>query len=154
VADEKVSESSRRAEERVIRMVTFSDTELARLNTNPLYQAVGIRLVSLSQGVARSELRPQAAMCWPTSGRPHGGILFTLLDTTMAFAALSNGPAGASCATVDCSVQYTAPADHGPFSCEATTRSKSARTAFIRAEITDQQGVVVALAQGTFRLFT
>jgi uncharacterized protein (TIGR00369 family) len=131
----------------------FSDTKLFELNENAFYKAVGIRLKVVADGAGESILDPRPAMCWPNDGRPHGGVLFTLLDTTMAFAAISNGDDGTGCGTVDCSIQYPAPADHGPFSCRAATTSKTSRTVFIRGDVTDRHGVVVAFAQATFRLF-
>ncbi len=71
----------------------------------------------------------------------------------MAFAALSNASEGSDCATVDCSIQYTAPARHGSFICRVATASKTGRTAFVRGEIADAHGAPVALAQATFRIF-
>jgi uncharacterized protein (TIGR00369 family) len=134
--------------------MTFSDEKLLELNGNPFYDAVGIRLERVGEGSAEAVLEPKHEMCWPSAGRPHGGVLFTVLDTTMAFAAISNGVEGSGCATVDCNIQYTAPADHGPFVCRVATTSKNARTIFIRGEVLDSRGVVVALAQATFRLFS
>jgi uncharacterized protein (TIGR00369 family) len=131
----------------------FSVVKIAELNENSLYKAVGIRLKQVADGAGESVLDPLPAMCWPNEGRAHGGVLFTLLDTTMAFAAISNGAEGSGCATVDCNIQYTAPADHGPFSCRVATMSKTTRTVFVRGEVLDRHGMVVALAQGTFRLF-
>lgn len=131
----------------------FSDETLARHNANPLYRTTGIRLHSVFDGQAVSSLAPESSVCWPTPGQPHGGIVFTVMDTTMAFAALSNGEEGSGSATVDCSIQYTAPARQSPFQCQARTVSRTGRTAFVRAELVDAQGAVVALAQGTFRLF-
>jgi len=133
--------------------VRFTDETLARHNANPLYRTTGIRLQSVADGQAASSLAPEQPMCWPTPGQPHGGIVFTVMDTTMAFAALSNGEEGSGSATVDCSIQYTAPARQAPFQCRAHTVSRTGRTAFVRAELTDAQGTMVALAQGTFRLF-
>jgi uncharacterized protein (TIGR00369 family) len=131
----------------------FSSINIVELNDNPFYKAVGIRLKVVADGAGESTLDPLPEMCWPSAGRPHGGVLFTLLDTTMAFAAISNGDEGTGCGTVDCSIQYPAPADHGPFNCRAATTSKTSRTVFIRGEVTDRHGIVVALAQATFRLF-
>lgn len=130
----------------------YSPDRIARFNDNPLYAALGIRLESVADGTARSVLTPQAQVCWPTDGQPHGGILFTTLDTTMAFAALSYADEDSGCATVDCSIQYPAPARDGPFSCLAQTTRSTGRTVFIRAEIRDRSDAVVALAQGSFRI--
>lgn len=125
---------------------------IARYNDNPLYRTIGIRLEEVVDGRARATLAPSAAVCWPTPGQPHGGILFTIMDTTMAFAALSTADHDSGCATVDCSIQYPAPATHGPFVCQAVTTRKAGRTVFIRAEILDARDALVAIAQATFRI--
>lgn len=130
----------------------FDPDQLARLNDNPLYRTIGIRIEALGAGEARSVMQPQAQVCWPSQG-PHGGILFTLMDTTMAFAAMTHAGEGGACATVDCSIQYAAPARAAPFHCHARTAHRAGRTVFMRAEITDAQGAPVAFAQGSFRLF-
>ena len=131
----------------------YTDDDIAGFNDSPLYRTLGISLLSCSAGTARSVLRPTPEVCWPTPGQPHGGILFTILDTSMAFAAISSAEQAVGCATVDCSVQYPAPARDAPFACHVTTVSSAGRTAFVRAELLDAKGVPVALAQATFRLF-
>lgn len=130
----------------------YTPEAIDRYNDNPLYGAIGIRLEEVADGNARATLAPLAQVCWPTEGQPHGGILFTTLDTTMAFAALSTADEDSGCATVDCSIQYPAPARHGPFRCQATTVRKTGRTVFVRAEILDAHETPVALAQATFRI--
>lgn len=130
----------------------YTDDDIARLNDNPLYRTLGIRLIACRDGHAHARLEPTPQVCWPTADQPHGGILFTVLDTSMAFAAISSVEAAIGCATVDCSIQYPAPARNGPFECRVATLRTTGRTAFVRAELTDAQGVPVALAQATFRL--
>jgi uncharacterized protein (TIGR00369 family) len=131
----------------------FTEVQIAELNDNPFYESIGIRMRSVGEGSAVAVLDPRVEMCWPNAGRPHGGVLFTVLDTTMAFAAISTGDVGSGCATVDCGIQYTAPADDGPFTCTVATTSKTSRTVFIRGEVRDCRDTVVALAQATFRVF-
>lgn len=131
----------------------YSDEDLARFNDSPLYRTLGIRLLSCAQGQVRSRLTPTPEVCWPDPAQPHGGILFTILDTSMAFAAISSADEAVGSATVDCSVQYPAPARHGPFECQVSTMRSTGRTVFVRAELIDARGEPVALAQGTFRLF-
>nr|WP_238344346.1 PaaI family thioesterase [Ramlibacter lithotrophicus] len=113
---------------------------------------MGIRIEHCGGGQARATLAPTANACWPSPGSPHGGVLFTVIDTTMAWAAMSLAGPGESVATVDCSIQYPAPATHGPFTCEAASLRKTGRTVFMRAEILDGRAGVVALGQGTFRI--
>lgn len=130
----------------------FPADTLARLNDNPLYHALGIRVDHCHDGNARSTLRPTATACWPSPASPHGGVLFTVIDTTMAWAAMSLAGAGETVTTVDCSIQYPAPATQGPFTCDATSLRKTGRTIFVRAGIVDGRGDIVALGQATFRI--
>ena len=130
----------------------FSADTLARLNDNPLYHALGIRIDRCHGGNARSTLAPTVSACWPSRDSPHGGVLFTVIDTTMAWAAISLTEAGQNVTTVDCSIQYPAPATHSPFTCDASSVRKTGRTVFVRAEIADCRGGVVALGQATFRI--
>jgi uncharacterized protein (TIGR00369 family) len=132
--------------------VEFPADTLAGLNDNPLYRALGIRIDRCHDGHARSTLAPTANACWPAPDSPHGGVLFTLVDTTMAWAAMSLAAVGESVATVDCSIQYPAPAIHGAFTCSAGSLRKTGRTVFVRAEVADSRGGIVALAQATFRI--
>ncbi|HPU50835.1 MAG TPA: PaaI family thioesterase [Burkholderiaceae bacterium] len=125
---------------------------LARLNDNPLYRVIGIQLHEAIDGQARSTLTPDPQVCWPSAGQPHGGILFTVMDTTMAFAVMSVAEPDRGCATVDCSIQYPAPARHGPFVCTAVAAKKAGRTVFVRGDIMDAHGTVVAFGQATFRI--
>ena len=130
----------------------FSANTLTRLNDNPLYHSMGIRIDHCHDGNARSTLTPTVNACWPSLDNPHGGVLFTVIDTTMAWAAMSLTDVGKGVTTVDCSIQYPAPATHGPFTCDATSVRKTGRTVFVRAEIVDCRGGIVALGQATFRI--
>jgi uncharacterized protein (TIGR00369 family) len=133
--------------------VEFPPDSLTRLNDNALYHALGIRIDDCHGGNARSTLTPTASACWPSPDSPHGGVLFTLIDTTTAWAAMSLTEAGESVTTVDCSIQYPARALRGPFTCQATSVRKTGRTVFMRAEIVDCRNGIVAIAQATFRIF-
>jgi uncharacterized protein (TIGR00369 family) len=130
----------------------FDAATIDRLNDNPLYRALGIRLESVATGDARAVLAPTAAACWPSPAQPHGGVLFTVIDTTAAWAASSLAGPDEGCVTVDCSVQYVAPAREAPFTCTATTAARAGRSVFVRAEVRDARGAPVALGQGTFRM--
>ncbi len=123
-----------------------------RFNTNPLYQTLGIRLQEAVEGKARSILTPKSEVCWPFPHQPHGGILFTTMDTTMAWAVISMVEPDHSCTTIDCHIQYPAPAKGGPFLCQAWTTHQTGRLAFLRADISDSQNTLVAIGQATFRI--
>jgi uncharacterized protein (TIGR00369 family) len=125
---------------------------LTLFNTNPLYQTIGIRLEEAGGGKARSILSPRGEVCWPTLNQPHGGILFTTMDTTMAWAVISLADPDHSCTTIDCTIQYPAPAKDGPYLCQAWITHQTGRLAFVRADITDARNSLVAIGQATFRI--
>lgn len=130
----------------------FDREMIEQVNRNPLYQAMGIRMESAAEGVVTARLEPTPAMCWPFEGQPHGGVLFTLMDTTMAWAAISGQPEFGSCTTIHADIQYTRPARGVCFTCRAEVVSKTTRISFIKAVIHDAGGAVLAMGQGTCRL--
>lgn len=129
------------------------DQSLEVINDNRLYHTLGIRLTERDDNSVTSEMRPPPPVCWPEANQPHGGIVFTQLDTTMATAAMTGPHLGYECSTIDLSVQYLAPAVGPVFYCLATVSRRGRKIAFIRGETRDQHGEVVAMGQGTFRLF-
>ena len=130
----------------------FTDELIEHFNQNPLYQATGIRLKSAGSGHAVSELHPEASVCWPLSNQPHGGILFTLMDTSMAWAALSTTEQAANCATVSLEIQYPLPAKGPIFTCDVRVVHSTGRSCFVRGEILNTKDQAVAMGQGTFRI--
>jgi uncharacterized protein (TIGR00369 family) len=123
-----------------------------RINTNSLYQTIGIQLMSAGEGEARSVLEPSPAVCWPFENQPHGGILFTLMDTTMAWAIQSELASGFSCTTIELDIRYMSPARGETFSCRARTLHRTNRLCFVNAAITDSGDRKIASGQATFRI--
>lgn len=129
----------------------FSSEEMTRLNDNSLYQALGIVVEEAKEGKALAKLRPLPAFCWPSEGQPHGGVLFTLMDTTMAWAVLTGLEHGHNCATINLDIQYTKRAGGDIFTCQAWITYKATRIVYVRADILDAEGQLVATGQGTFK---
>ncbi len=130
----------------------FSRQDLERLNDNSLYRLVGIVVDEVEDGRARSRLRPNPDLCWPFEEQPHGGVLFTLMDTTMAWAVLTKIEKGNSCATIDLDIHYTRPARGELYTCSAWVTHQAGRTIFARADILDEGGRLVAAGQAVFRV--
>jgi len=128
----------------------FSPKEMARLNNNSLYQTFGIVVEEAKDGKARSKLRPTPDFCWPFEGQPHGGVLFTLMDTTMAWAVLTKVERGYNCATINLDIQYTRQAGGDIFTCQACITHQATRIVYVRADILDTEDQLVATGQGTF----
>lgn len=130
----------------------FTEQTISQVNDNSLYNMLGIRMEKASEGRARSRLEPNPEACWPFPGQPHGGILFTLMDTTMAWAVLSQLTSEHSCSTINLDIHYTRPAKGNLFYCTAETSHQTTRYSFVRAEIHDADGKLMALGQATFAI--
>jgi uncharacterized protein (TIGR00369 family) len=128
----------------------FSQQDLERINSNSLYKTVGIFVDDAKDGKAHSCLRPNPALCWPFEGQPHGGVLFTLMDTTMAWAVLTATDQEYNCATINLDIQYTRRAQGESFNCNAWIIHKGSQVIYSRAEIFDEKGQLVANGQGAF----
>ncbi len=125
---------------------------LEALNRNSLYRTIGLRVEHAENGKASSRLRPNPAVCWPFPGQPHGGILYTAMDTTMACAVLTELEPDLNCATVDLTLHYTAPAKGDYFICKAWITHRASRLSFVRAEILSPENHLLALGQAAFRI--
>jgi uncharacterized protein (TIGR00369 family) len=123
-----------------------------RMNQNSLYRSLGLRVEGAQAGEARVVLEPDPKHCWPFSGQPHGGILFTLMDVTMAWAVLSDIDPGYNCATINLDIQYTRPARGDTYFGTAQTSHRTGRLCFVRSEIHDQEDQLLAMGQGTYRV--
>jgi uncharacterized protein (TIGR00369 family) len=130
----------------------FTTDILDQMNANSLYRTIGIQIEEAGGGKARSRLNPEPALCWPFDKQPHGGVLFTLMDTTMAWAVWSQLEAGFNCTTVNIDIHYTRPAKSDLFVCTAWSTYKTGRSSFVRADIHDSNGDLVSMGQGTFRI--
>ncbi len=130
----------------------ITQDSLDKINDNSLYNTVGIKIEEAANGRAGSCLLPPAEVCWPFPGQPHGGVIFTFMDTTMAWAAISLLDEGLSCSTVNLDIEYTHPARGEQFACRAWVVDRTGRSCFLRADIHDADDQIVAIGQGTFRI--
>lgn len=130
----------------------FTGEFLEWLNDNKLFRTLGIEVEGAKGGEARSRLTQKKELCFPFPGQPHGGMLFTLMDVTMASAVFSSLEEGFNCATVQLDIHYTAPARGDVFLCHARVNHKTGRMSFVRGEILDYQGQILAMGQATFSL--
>ncbi|MGD8524358.1 MAG: PaaI family thioesterase [Desulfobacterales bacterium] len=130
----------------------ISKHTINQVSDNSLYNTLGIRIEHAADGEARARLEPSPEVCWPFSGQPHGGILFTLMDTTMAWAVLSQRESGQNCTTINLNIHYTQPATGKFFNCTAWVTHQTERSSFLSADIHDEQGRLLAMGQATFRI--
>ncbi|NLY09594.1 MAG: PaaI family thioesterase [Tissierellia bacterium] len=77
----------------------------------------------------------------------HGGVIFTLADTTAGFLAHSQGEAYV---TMDAKINFIKSATKGTLRCDASYIHKGKKTALIHTVVVDDEGIL--LMDGTFTM--
>jgi acyl-CoA thioesterase len=86
------------------------------------------------------------------AARVHGGVLFSLLDSALGRAILSQLPEGRGCATVEIKINYFRPVQSGRILARGEVVNLGRRVAYAEGQITNDEGKLVARATGTFFL--
>ena len=84
-------------------------------------------------------------------GEVHGGSIATLLDCALAAAARAHAPAAYGVATIDLTLHYVA-VGTGDLIATAHCERRGRSISFARGEVRAEDGTLVALATGTFKL--
>lgn len=115
---------------------------------SPINAALGIVVEDLPDGRVRLALETDASHRNEV-GIVHGGVSALLLDGAMGRCVGRTLAPGQTCATVQLSVQYLAPAE-GRIAALARVARRGRTTAFMEGECTRSDGTVVARAHGTW----
>jgi uncharacterized protein (TIGR00369 family) len=120
----------------------------------PIARLVGYKIVDVETGTAVFEIEPGEHHYNPFS-TVHGGILSTLLDTTMTAAVLSTLPIGKNCSTLELKVNFVRPVTgkSGLIRCRAEIIHSGSRVATASGKIFDDQERLVAHGIGTWTIF-
>jgi acyl-CoA thioesterase len=106
-------------------------------------------------GIAVVDVRPAACTLWMRVrddmvngfGVSHGGVVFSLADSALAFASNTGATVTVS---IENSITYPAPVRVGDeLTAIAEQESETARLAFFRVTVRNQDGTVVGLFRGT-----
>lgn len=119
------------------------------LDATTFPETLGLRKLPCADGEALIQLKLHPALC-NEFGAAHGGIVMTLLDVAMAVAARTQVP-GYGVVTVDFSTSFMRPAKGATLLGRGLVMQSTATTVFCRGTVEDEQGRVMAMAQGTFR---
>ena len=119
----------------------------------PIARLVGYKIIDAQTGSAVFEIEPGEYLYNPFS-TVHGGILSTLLDTTMTAAVLSFLPIGKSCSTQEMKVNFVRPVTEksGMIRCRAEMIHSGKRIATASGMIFDAKDRLVAHGIGTWNL--
>ena len=116
--------------------------------TVPFIDHLGIEFVSYGQG--RSHLRltplPEHNNAYDMA---HGGVVMTLLDVTMAFAALEPEQPDMGAITVEMKTSFMRPSC-GTLNGHGVVLQRTKKLVFVEGSITGDDGEICAKASGTF----
>lgn len=128
------------------RMKTDLDKQLGRVI--PFANLLGLELVEFHAGLARFELelRPELMNSFNAA---HGGVLMTLMDVAMAYAARSMDAHAAGAITVEMKTTFIAVAK-GRLRAEGRCVHHGTTVSLCEGEIKDTAGRTIARASGTF----
>ncbi|MBW2393024.1 MAG: PaaI family thioesterase [Deltaproteobacteria bacterium] len=118
---------------------------------NDFTRRLGMKTVHAADGECHIEMIVDE-FHMSTAERVHGGVFFTMLDTAMGRAVISNLPEGRGCATIEAKINYFRPVQNGSLRAEAHCVYVSRRTAYAEASLIDGEDRIVARSTGTFML--
>lgn len=108
-------------------------------------QALGIKLDSIAPGQAQMTMRVRADMC-NGHGICHGGLIFTLADSTFAFACNSHN---INAVALGCSIDFMSAGRRGDtLTAVGLARQQGSRTGVYDITVTNQDGQTIALFRG------
>ena len=127
---------------------TDLDRQLGRVI--PFANLLGVRLLEAAGGTARFELelRPELMNSFHAA---HGGVVMTLLDLAMAFAARSMDPHAVGAVTVEMKSTFIS-VGKGKLIAEGRCLHHGSTVSLCEAEIKDPTGRTIARGSGTFML--
>lgn len=122
---------------------------MVELSAGPFVENCGIRIVNAQDGRAVLEADFRSSLTNP-NGVLHGGVAFTMADTSMGAALTTVLEAGERCTAVEIKINFLKAVTEGKLICETKVVSKKRRLAFLESGVTDEKGSLVAKATGTF----
>lgn len=114
-------------------------------------QNLGIEMLRMAEGECVMELE-LSDLHMSMASRAHGGVLFTMLDTSLGRAVISKLPEGRGCATLEASIHYFRPVQAGRIRAVGRVVRMTRRTAYAEGQLKDAEDNVLASASATFFL--
>ncbi len=123
----------------------------------PFFKLMGIELVDVEPGRAKLSASWRADLAQP-AGIMHGGVIATLIDTTIAQSMLLTPRCieaharGARIVSVDLRIKYLRPVTEGAIICEAITPRVGRTITHSTAVVTDSSGKEVATGDSIYMI--
>lgn len=123
--------------------------EARKVSDFPLGQFVGMTIECTVPGTATARAAADASHHNP-HGFVHGGVVFTLVDTSMGAAVMSMLPEGQRCSTIECQVRFLRPVTVADLTCVTTVVKPGRRVFHLESRVTTGDGTIVATGTGSF----
>jgi uncharacterized protein (TIGR00369 family) len=121
---------------------------LERIYKVPIMESLSMNIIGLEEGICIATVPRQAK--WDGIYQTfHGGILGTIADSITCFAILTKLGAEANVATTDFNIRFLRPC-HTDVTCTARVIRAGRTLSLAEAEITNEEGQIVALAQVSY----
>lgn len=116
----------------------------------PMSRVMAFRGERIGEDSAQIRMAFQAEQA-NSRGEVHGGSIATLLDCALASACRAHDPEAYGVATIDLSLHYVS-AGSGDLIATARCERRGRSISFARGEVRMQDGTLVAMATGSFKL--
>lgn len=118
------------------------------LNNSPMYRHMGMRVVDAGGGHSKITLRARKDL-HSLYGILHGGAAATMVDSACGIALGTLLEPGEMCVTVDLRINYISNLKEGTLVGEGRVIHRGGQTGVAQAEITDEEGNLVAVGMCT-----
>lgn len=123
-------------------------TSVAEGSVGALGDALGIVCEVREPG--RSRMRLEVDPAWHNPhGVLHGGVIYTLVDSSMGIAVKPSLPEDELCTTIEAKISYLAPVREGTLTVETEVVRQGRNIAFTESKVTDSTGKLVATGSGS-----
>lgn len=133
----------------------LTDNDLVHLNKsgfNRFAALLGIEFAHIAPGECTAEIDVHENLFHP-GGIVHGGVAFSLADSSMAMALIAGLNAGENCSTIEMKISYMKPVVDGRLVSKARVIRKGRRIAFMEASVMRGEELI-AMATATFAIIT
>lgn len=119
------------------------------LDPHPFGELIGLEVTEANDGVAviRIEVRPELLN---SHGVLHGGVLFSMADTSMSAAVMSLLDEAELCEPIEIHIRILAPCKDGTVTSVTEVIGRGKRVMQLESRITDASGRLIATATGAF----
>lgn len=119
---------------------------------HPFADLIGLNITSRAEGECTCEVKFDEKLLNPNQV-VHGGVIYSMADTSMGGAIHSILGEGELCATIEIKITYLRPAKRENIRCKSTVLKKGRRVAMMESEVFCGD-VLIAKANGSFAIFS